>query len=105
MDASIIKQLIDMDRAARQIVEEAEAEKQKSDKLIAEEKARVEQEIMERAKRRIETMKSQNVDEANKEAISIEEEGRRLMAGLQNNYDENHEKWENAIYERVVSIQ
>ena len=60
---------------------------------------------MERAKRRIETMKSQNVDEANKEAISIEEEGRRLMAGLQNNYDENHEKWENAIYERVVSIQ
>lgn len=103
-DLNIIRQLLDMDKKARILVENAEEERQKAESDLADEKARVEAEILTKAQNRIVKLKNQTADETSKEANSIEEEGRQMMQRLEANYAEHHVQWEDELFKRCVSM-
>ncbi len=102
-DVSIIRRLLDMDKKARLMVEKAEEEKQKAEASLAEEKARVESEIIARAQNRIARLKNQTTDETSKEARSIDEEGQQMMRRLEESFAKHHAQWEDELFARCIS--
>lgn len=104
-DVSIIRQLLDMDKKARQMVEDAEEERLRAEAALVDEKARVEAEILTQAQNRIVKLKNQTADETFREASSIAEEGQQLMRRLEASYAEHHVQWEDELFARCISVQ
>ncbi len=103
-DPHIIRKLIDMDKNARKLVEDAEQERRRAEISLATEKSHIETDIMSRAQHRIEKIKNQTGDEKQREARSIEDEGRELLSKLDEAFYNNHEKWEDSLYARCVEL-
>ena len=104
VEVNIIKQLIDMDKRARKMVENAEQEKRKAELDLVSQKTQVELEIMAKAQNRIQRMKSQSTNETVKETTSIEDEGKQMMQRLETVFNENHQKWEDDLFARCINV-
>ncbi len=102
-DVNIIRQLLEMDKKARTMVEDAEQEKRKAEAALVAEKARVEADILAKAKNRISRLKNQSADETDKEARQIEDEGRQMMQRLEADFAEHHAQWEDELFARCIA--
>lgn len=98
----VIRQLIEMDKHARSVVEEAKVKRRESERTLDDEKAGLEREITQRAQTRIEKIKAQTVEEALRRKQKIEAEGESAMRKLAQNYESNHAAWEDALFARCV---
>lgn len=103
-EVSVIQQLIDMDKNARRLVEEAEMERRRTELALAGEKTKLESDIMTKAQSRIEKIKTQTNDESQRETHSIEDEGRQMLMHLEQSFAANRQQWEDALFARCIEL-
>ena len=98
----LVKQIVDMDRKAREITDAAQLEKVKSAKEIAERRGQIRNDYLERARKRI------SINEPNERAAAEAswEEKKKKSTELSQKLDELYSKmgdeWVNAIVARVT---
>ncbi len=100
----IIRQLIEMDRHAREMVEDAQTQRRHAELELAATKTRLETEIIERAQHRIDKIKTETTNEAERQKQAIETEGKRRMQQLTENFENNHTAWEDALFARCTEL-
>lgn len=100
----IIRQLIEMDKKARAMVEDAQKQRRHAELELAQTKARLEKEIIERAQSRIEKIKTDTTNEAQARKQEIEAEGKRAMQQLAQTFEANHKAWEDALFARCTEL-
>ncbi len=98
----IIRQLVEMDKHARTMVEDAQSQRRRAELELAEAQAKLESDIIERAQTRIQKIKAQTTSEAERRKQEIETEGKRAMQQLIESYEANHQKWEDALFVRCT---
>ena len=98
----LVKQIVDMDRKAREITDAAQLEKVNSAKEIAERRSQIRNDYLERARKRI------SINEPNERAsaeASWEEKKKKsteLSQKLDELYSKMGDEWVNAIVARVT---
>ncbi len=100
----IIRQLIEMDKHARTMVEDAQSQRRRAELELAEAQAKLESDIIERAQTRIQKIKTETTNEAQRRRQEIETEGKRAMQQLVENYESNHQTWEDALFSRCTEL-
>ena len=98
----LVKQIVDMDRKAREITDAAQLEKVSSAKEIAERRGQIRNDYLDRARKRI------SINEPNERAAAevVWEEKKKKSTELSQKLDELYSKmgdeWVNAIVTRVT---
>lgn len=98
----IIKKIIEIDRNAQKMTEEALALKSEAESAIEKDKSALREQYIARAKKRIEitarteeSFLEEALDDINKKYSSA-------AAQLKSKYDNNHSQWAEEIYKRVI---
>lgn len=98
----LLKQIVDMDRKAREITDAAQMEKISSEKEVVEKREQIRSEYLARARKRIAT----NEPQERAAAEASWEEKKKKNAGLAQELDRLYEEkgagWVNAIVSRVI---
>ncbi|QEY34253.1 hypothetical protein FL966_03845 [Caproiciproducens galactitolivorans] len=98
----LIKQIVDMDRKAREITDAAQMEKVNSEKEVAAKREQIRNEYLERARRRIALNEPKEREAAEKEWKEKEKKNEFIFQKLDKLYTENGDKWVKEIVERVL---
>lgn len=98
----VIRQLVEMDKHARTMVEDAQSQRRRAELELAQTQAKLEKDIIERAQTRIQKIKSETTNEAERRRQEIETEGKRAMQQLIESYEASHQKWEDALFARCT---
>lgn len=98
----LMKQIIDMDREARQITDAAQQEKVDSEKEVQAKREEIRRKYLDEARRRI--AKNKPAEQAAAEAVWEEEKQKisALSANLDKLYQEKGAQWVNEILARVT---
>lgn len=99
----MISKIVDMDKKARGITDEAQQSKIDYEKEIIRKKEKIKNDFLERAKERIRINKQTAQKKADEELKLIEEKNAAIIAALDKTYSENHDKWVDRIVERVIA--
>ncbi|MCY1714589.1 hypothetical protein [Caproiciproducens galactitolivorans] len=98
----LIKQIVDMDRKAREITDAAQMEKVNSEKEVAARREQIRNDYLERARRRIALNEPKERAVAEEEWKEKEKKNKVLFEKLDKLYAENGDKWVREIVERVL---
>jgi small-conductance mechanosensitive channel len=98
----LIKQIVDMDRKAREITEAAQLEKVNSEKEIAAKREQIRNDYLERARKRIALNEPVERAAAEKEWGNKEKKNAQLSSKLDELYSTKGDEWINAIVARVT---
>ncbi|MVB11872.1 hypothetical protein CAFE_26000 [Caprobacter fermentans] len=98
----LMKQIIDMDRKARQITETAQQEKVDSEKEIQQKREEIRQKYLEEARRRI--SKNEPKERAAAEAAWVEKkkQSKRLSDRMDELYRDKGDQWVEQIVAKVI---
>ena len=99
---AIIKQLIELDELAREMIDQAKQQKKELIEHIDQEKAQIEDEYINRADRRMRIISDLEEKNTKKMIQSIQARNEESLAKLQKQYEENHKEWEDAIFRRCI---
>lgn len=99
---NVIKQLIEIDAYARSIMQELEKDKIEEKKKIDKEVVEYKNSYMDRAKIQIEKVRDFELEQSKEQYQKISAKNKSIRDHLINTYNENHEKWENEIFNRIV---
>ena len=99
----MISKIVDMDKKARGITDEAQQSKIDYEKEIIRKKEKIKNDFLERAKERIRINKQTAQKKADEELKLIEEKNAAIIAALDKTHSENHDKWVDRIVERVIA--
>ncbi len=99
----MLKKIIEMDEQARLVKEQAEKEKSASEQEIVKVKQQIYDDYINRAKERVE--KNLTADKANAEKSweNTKAKHEAVLAELESANKENHDKWVQEIFSRVIS--
>ncbi len=100
----MVKQIVDMDRKAREITDAAQLEKVQSEKDIAQRREEIRNEYLERARRRIALNEPQEREAAEKAWKVSAEKYQRLSQEMEQAYQENSARWVQELVSRVIGV-
>ncbi len=98
----MIAKIIDMDKKARNLTDEAQKSKISYENEILKTKEKIKNDYLARAKDRIEINKQTAQKKADAQLKVIEEKNDSIIRKLDGSYSENGDKWVNDIVERVI---
>lgn len=99
----MISKIIDMDKKARDMTNEAVQSKINYEKEIIRTKEKIKNDYLERANERIKINTQAAQKSADEKLAAIEKKNEALTAELDLSYSQNKEKWVNEIVDRVIS--
>ncbi len=99
---NMISKIIEMDKKARDLTDEAQKSKIDFEKNILEKKEQIKNDYLNRAKERIEINKHTAQKKADEQLKAIEEKNSAVIQKLDSKYKENGDKWVDQIVARVV---
>ncbi len=99
----MIARILDMDKKARGLTDEAQQSKIDYEKEIIRTKEKIKNDYLARAKERIRINRQSAQKKADEELRRIEAKNAALITELDKKSSENHDKWVDAIFQRVVS--
>lgn len=99
---NMIAKIIEMDKKARDLTDEAQKSKISYENEILKTKEKIKNDYLARAKDRIEINKQTAQKKANARLSEIEEKNSILIKKLDSSYSENGDKWVDEIVQRVV---
>lgn len=99
----MISKIIDMDKKARDMTNEAVQSKINYEKEIIRTKEKIKNDYLERANERIKINTQAAQKSADEKLAAIEKKNEALTAELNQSCSQNKEKWVNEIVERVIS--
>lgn len=98
----IIKKIIEIDKKAQKMTEDALAEKNKAEKSIENDKKALREKYLTRARHRID-LTAQTEEKFLQESLQdISKKYENAGVKLQGIYNDQHEKWVSEIYTRVI---
>lgn len=101
---NMVKQIVDMDRKAREITDAAQLEKVQSEKDIAQRREDIRNEYLERARRRIALNEPQERESAEKAWKVSAEKYQHLSQEMDRAYKENSARWVQELVSRVIGV-
>lgn len=98
----IITAILEIDKHAKEKIEKAYDEKKRIAVETEAEKEKIRNELSERAENRIKEVEKVEKGLADEKLEEIRAQKEKSISELDMNYNENHEKWENDIYNAIV---
>lgn len=98
----IIKKIIEVDRMAQKMTDDALALKGEAEKSIENDKKALREKYIQRARKRIEVTAATEEKFLEESLDEIKNKYSGIAANLQENYEQNHAKWAGEIYKRVI---
>ncbi len=98
----MISKILDMDKKARDLTDEAQRSKIDFEKDILQKKEQIKNDYLNRAKERIEINKATAQKKADEQLEVIEKRNSTVIRRLDSTYEENGDKWVNEIVARVT---
>lgn len=98
----IITAVLEIDRHAKEKIEKAYDEKKRIAVETEAEKEKIRSELSERAENRIKEVEMVEKGLAGEKLDEIRAQKEKSISELDRSYNENHEKWENDIYNAIV---
>ena len=99
---NMVKQIVEMDKKARQITDAAQKEKVNSEKEVAKRREEIHSEYLERARRRIALNEPKEREAAEKKWVTIEAHNQELSKQMDELYAQMGDKWVKSIVQRVI---
>ncbi len=99
---NLLKQLLALDRRARNLVEQTERQREEATARLSENKAKVQLEYAQRAQNHLEKVKSEYEKSVGRKVITEEEHYQSALENLKNRFDDNHEFWVKTIVDRCT---
>lgn len=100
---TIIRQIIDADKQARERVEQAKAERQKARNLIADEKDDVQKKFKAEVEEKLEAKRAELKRDFESEVALSQKEYAASLAALETLYDEKKDEWIESIVKTCLS--
>lgn len=101
-DDSILSRLVDLDRKACAMVEDAQEALDDTLANTERDMARFREEYTQKAMDRIGVVREEEGKASEEELKSISQRYQTLMEGLERTYQERHARWEEEIYQRCI---
>jgi len=98
----MVKQIVDMDRKAREITDAAQLEKVNSEKEVAQKRDEIRAEYLERARKRISLNEPKERAAAEVEWKTVMQKNTVLSQSMDNLYSEKGDEWVKKIIARVI---
>ncbi len=98
----MIAKIVEMDKKARDMTEEAQKDKLDFEKKVIEKKENIKRDYLERAKKRIAVNQESAQKRSDAELKLVKERNSAVIARLDSAYDRNCDKWVDEIVARVV---
>jgi predicted ABC-class ATPase len=98
----MVKQIVDMDRKAREITDAAQLEKVNSEKEVAQKREEIRAEYLERARKRISLNEPKERAAAEEEWKTVAQKNAVLSQNLDDLYKEKGDEWVKTIVARVI---
>lgn len=99
---NLLKQIVEMDRKAREITDSAEQKKADTEKEIVERKEEIRRNYLEKARARITENEPLERAAAEKEWQEKNEKNEILLKKINDLYAQNGDRWVNEITERII---
>lgn len=99
---SMIREIIDTDKASRLEVERAEERRRQLDRELAEQRESFEEKCREEAKAKIEMARQQLNRGLEENRRIITAETSEKIEAMQKHYDSNHAEWEDSIFRSIT---
>lgn len=98
----MIERILEMDKAARRLTDEAQELRVNAEKEIELKKQQLHKDYLERAERKIEKLREEEESNAEKEMAAFRIKAQSIRDALNQSYNENHEKWVNDIFSQIT---
>lgn len=98
----IIHELLEIDSDAQKLTDEAQARRREVRRIIDEGKAALIERYRKEAEERLENLKKSSSESAQRTVEAVREKSTRSIAALRAAFDQNGEKWADAIYRAVI---
>ncbi len=98
----VIKQLIAIDRKASAVVEQAKAEFDLAKQSLGDDKSKMTEEYLQKAQGRIEKLKAENEQAADRIAVSIEQRYQKALEEINTAVEQNRAAWVQQITARCL---
>ena len=99
---NMIREIVDMDRKAREIADAAQQEKLHSEKEVAEKREQIREEYLKKARERIALNEPQEREAAEKVWQTVQARQSEISAKLDAQFAENGERWAPELARRVL---
>lgn len=99
----MVKEIVDMDRKAREIMDEAQQEKLDSEKEISQMREKIREDYLAKARERIKLNEPQEREAAEKAWKAVEARQNEISAKLDAQYEENGKRWAEELARRVLN--
>ena len=99
----MVKEIVDMDRKAREIMDEAQQEKLDSEKEISQMREKIREDYLAKARERIKLNEPQEREAAEKAWKAVEARQNEISAKLDAQYKENGKRWAEELARRVLN--
>ena len=99
----IIQRIIDIDKAARELTQDAIERKANSSAAAEEKKKEVTENYLSMARKRVDIIRSTEVSYAQQQLNEANSRSERISERMQKEYEANREKWVSEIVKRVIS--
>ncbi len=100
---NFIRRIIDIDKAARELTQEAIERRATTSKAAEDKKTEVSENYISMARKRVDVIRTTEVDSAKKQLNGFCEQCEAISKRMHAEYDTNHSEWVSAIVERVVN--
>lgn len=98
----MIERILEMDKAARRLTDEAQELRVNAEKEIELKKQQLHKDYLERAERKIEKLREEEEANAEKEMAAFRVKAQSIRDALNQSYNENHEKWVSDIFSQIT---
>lgn len=98
----LMKQIVEMDRKAREITDSAQKEKISSEKEVSKRREQIRSEYLEKARQRISEMEPKERQAAETEWQKKDEKNQLLLKQLDDLYQEKGDQWVSELMDRVI---
>lgn len=98
----LMKQIVEMDRKAREITDSAQKEKISSEKEVSKRREQIRSEYLEKARQRIAEMEPKERQAAEAEWQKKDEKNQLLLKQLDDLYQEKGDQWVSELIDRVI---
>lgn len=98
----MIKKIVEIDEQAQKITKDAEQDNVNALKQVAEQRKKLSDEYLARARKRIDILKQEEQNKANKILADTKEKFQSQASDLENIYKNNCDTWVEAIFNRVI---
>lgn len=103
MDSNVIQSILEIDRKAREKLDEAEKKKQRIIADAREEKERIISGRISAADDELKKLEAENKEKAKEKLSVLEQKSADEIAALEMIYEERHSKWTDEIFEAVIN--